>query len=65
MSLRLDCPCGETLRAGTEEKMVRTAREHLAAQHPERAAEYTDDDILFLSSGVRPWLRSKSQAEKC
>lgn len=50
MTFQLRCPCGEVLVADSEDGIVERAEEHLAAEHPELAGEYTRDQILFMTT---------------
>jgi hypothetical protein len=43
----LACPCGEVLRAPTDDELVEAAQRHLASAHPE--LDYSRDQILFMS----------------
>ncbi|MDO8212587.1 hypothetical protein [Conexibacter sp. CPCC 206217] len=47
--LRLDCPCGERLVGRDEDELVERAYEHLRADHPQLADEYTRDHILAMA----------------
>jgi hypothetical protein len=54
----LRCPCGETLTGDTEDDIVDVSFAHLRARHPDKAAEYERDHILFMAQrlvrGDRP-----------
>jgi len=43
----LRCPCGTLLVGRDDDELVERAREHLAAEHPDR--EYSRDEILFMA----------------
>jgi predicted small metal-binding protein len=45
----LQCPCGELIRAESEDELIEKARTHLAEKHPELADSYTREQILFLA----------------
>jgi predicted small metal-binding protein len=49
-SLRLVCPCGEVLLADSEDELVEKAQQHLEAEHPNLAGEYSRDQILFMAT---------------
>jgi hypothetical protein len=49
----LDCPCGERLRADSEETMVVAAKAHLTARHPDMADSYEREHILFMTTKFR------------
>jgi len=48
-TLRLHCPCGESIKAASEDEIVELAMEHLRAVHPDRASEYTREHILAIT----------------
>ena len=47
MKTQLRCPCGEYLRADTEDELVELTQKHLAEVHP--GMDYSRDEILFLA----------------
>jgi hypothetical protein len=47
--IRLRCPCGEMIEAGSEDELVEKANAHLEEVHPEMAGAYTRDQILFMA----------------
>jgi predicted small metal-binding protein len=47
MKQRLNCPCGEKIRAEHEDELVEKAQAHLAEEHP--GHEYTREEILFIA----------------
>ena len=49
MKTTLQCPCGEFITADTEDELVEKALTHLRDKHPERAEEYTREQILFMA----------------
>jgi predicted small metal-binding protein len=49
MKTTLQCPCGETITAETEDELVEKAQEHLREKHPELADHYTREHILFMA----------------
>jgi hypothetical protein len=48
MKTRLTCPCGETIRAEDEDRLVELTQAHLAAAHP--GMSYGRDEILFIAT---------------
>ncbi len=47
---RLRCPCGVLLTGSDEDDLVRTARGHLAEEHPRMGSDpYTRDEILAFA----------------
>ena len=45
----LRCPCGETLTGDTEDAIVDVSLAHLSERHPDKAAEYDREHILFMA----------------
>jgi len=45
----LQCPCGEFITAENEDELVEKAFAHLREKHPDRAADYTREHILFMA----------------
>lgn len=45
----LDCPCGTTLDAPSEDEIVEVAFAHLREAHPEMADDYKREHILFMA----------------
>ncbi|NLE79475.1 MAG: DUF1059 domain-containing protein [Rhodococcus sp.] len=44
---RLNCPCGEAIKAENEDELVKKVQEHLAADHPTK--DYSRNEILFMA----------------
>jgi predicted small metal-binding protein len=49
MKTALRCPCGLLIEAEDEDALVARVLAHLRAEHPERADEYTREQILLLA----------------
>jgi hypothetical protein len=49
----LECPCGLTLEAATEDGIVERSQEHLRDAHPTMADTYERHHILFMARRVR------------
>lgn len=47
----LDCPCGERLRADSEDEIVEIALTHLTERHVDLS--YEREQILFMSTKFR------------
>ncbi|MCB1013979.1 MAG: hypothetical protein KDB10_02510 [Acidimicrobiales bacterium] len=45
----LQCPCGTTLRAPTEDEIVEVSFAHLRAEHPDLAPTYGREHVLFMA----------------
>ncbi len=51
----LDCPCGATLTGLSEDEIVEVSFAHLRENHPDLAADYEREHILFMARRlVRP-----------
>jgi predicted small metal-binding protein len=44
----LDCECGQTLQAATDEELLQSAREHVDQEHPDM--ELSDDQLRGMIS---------------
>jgi predicted small metal-binding protein len=42
----LDCDCGQTLQAATDDELFRVAREHVDQEHPDM--QLSDEDVRSL-----------------
>lgn len=49
----LQCPCGTTLRAPTEDDIVEVSFAHLEAAHPDLAPTYGREHVLFMAVRLR------------
>jgi predicted small metal-binding protein len=49
MKTRLECPCGELIKAKDEDELVEKAFAHLNDKHPEFADAYEREHILFMA----------------
>ncbi len=49
----LQCPCGTTLRALTEDQIVEVSFAHLEAEHPDLAPTYGREHVLFMAVRLR------------
>lgn len=47
MKTRLNCPCGEYIKASDEDELVMRTQRHLAENHPSH--DYTREEILFIA----------------
>jgi len=45
----LQCPCGTTLTADSEDEIVEAATTHLRAEHPDLAEHYGREHILLTA----------------
>jgi predicted small metal-binding protein len=49
MTKVINCECGVTLRAETDDELVAQAEEHIGNQHPEMAGSMSRDDVLAMA----------------
>jgi predicted small metal-binding protein len=49
----LQCPCGESLKADTEDEIVDISFAHLREKHPDMADHYEREHILFMALKLR------------
>jgi predicted small metal-binding protein len=46
----INCECGETIRAESEDDLVGQVTAHVERDHPELVGKLTHDDILAMSA---------------
>lgn len=49
MEFVIDCECGKTLRAGTEDAILDAAEAHIEAEHPVAAGAASREDLLAMA----------------
>jgi hypothetical protein len=49
----LQCPCGESLKADSEDEIVDISFAHLREKHPDMADHYEREHILFMALKLR------------
>lgn len=49
MSRMINCECGYTMRAESEEQLLDQAMEHVETSHPDLAGKLTREDLLAMS----------------
>lgn len=49
MGKRIDCECGEVVRAATDDQLVAEVEAHVALDHPELVGTLTRDDVLAMA----------------
>ncbi len=54
----LECPCGVTLRADTEDAIVELSFDHLRETHPDLADIYEREHILFMAQQFAAHVRA-------
>jgi predicted small metal-binding protein len=45
----INCECGETVRAATDDELVKRVEEHVARDHPDLVGKLSRDDILGMA----------------
>lgn len=49
MSKVINCECGETVRAATDDELVEKVGRHVGEAHPELVGKMSRDDILAMA----------------
>ena len=49
MSMKVDCPCGETVRGETEDELVTNVEAHINADHPEMVGTMSREQIVGMA----------------
>lgn len=49
MGKRIDCECGEVVRASTDDELVAKVEAHVASDHPELVGKLSRDDVLGMA----------------
>lgn len=49
MSKVVNCECGETVRAETDDELVTKVESHVEGNHPDLAGKLSRDDILAMA----------------
>ena len=49
MTQVIDCPCGKTMRAESDDDLVAQVKEHVQEDHPDMAGSMTRDKILEMA----------------
>jgi predicted small metal-binding protein len=49
MGKHIDCECGETVRADTDDELVLRVEEHVARDHPDLVGKLTREDVLGMA----------------
>ncbi|MGH2884303.1 MAG: DUF1059 domain-containing protein [Solirubrobacteraceae bacterium] len=49
MSKVINCECGQTVRADTDDELVSKVEEHVATDHPDLVGKMSRDDILAMA----------------
>jgi predicted small metal-binding protein len=49
MAMKVDCPCGETLRGETDDELVGNVEQHVQDQHPDMVGSMSREQILGMA----------------
>lgn len=49
MAWVVDCECGESVRADSEDSLVSAVEGHVVAKHPDMVGTLTRDDVLAMA----------------
>ena len=49
MAMKVDCPCGETVRGDDDDQLVANTEEHIRERHPEMVGTRSREDILAMA----------------
>ena len=49
MAMKVDCPCGESVRGETEDELVTNVEAHVQSDHPDMVGTMTRDKIMEMA----------------
>jgi hypothetical protein len=49
MGKRIDCECGEVVKADTDDELVEKVSAHVASDHPELVGKLSREDVLGMA----------------
>lgn len=49
MGKRIDCECGEVVKADTDDELVERVSAHVASDHPELVGKLGREDVLAMA----------------
>lgn len=49
MGKRIDCECGEVVKAETDDELVEKVGAHVASDHPDLVGKLTREDVLGMA----------------
>jgi predicted small metal-binding protein len=49
MAMRVDCPCGETVRAESDDELVSNVEQHIQDKHPDMVGTMSREQILGMA----------------
>jgi hypothetical protein len=49
MAMKVDCPCGETVRGESEDELVGNVEQHVQEKHPDMVGTMSREQILGMA----------------
>jgi len=49
MTMKVDCPCGETIRGESDDELVGNVEQHVQDEHPDLIGTMSRDQILGMA----------------
>ena len=49
MAQKVDCPCGETIRGGSDDELVSNVEQHVQSDHPDLVGTMSREQILGMA----------------
>jgi predicted small metal-binding protein len=49
MTMKVDCPCGETIRGESDDELVGNVEQHVQDEHPDLVGTMSRDQILGMA----------------
>ncbi len=49
MAMKVDCPCGETVRGASDDELVTNVETHVQDKHPEMVGTMSREQILGMA----------------
>jgi predicted small metal-binding protein len=49
MAQKVDCPCGETIRAESDDELVSNVEQHIQDRHPDMVGSMSREQILGMA----------------
>ena len=49
MAMKVDCPCGETVRGETDDELVGNVEQHVQDKHPDMVGTMSREQILGMA----------------
>lgn len=50
MAKKIDCPCGYTVRADSDDELIANAEEHMRDKHPEMVGTMSREQLLGMAT---------------